>query len=116
MKPIYAAIAALLAVAPALAAPAGAPQGPICIDPHLSYEAHWLSGSTIVAKQTFGHDHRALKISTTCIDLEGPDRIRLASTFNCVGQGDDVFVCKIDGHAQSCRISHVEPAPAATQN
>jgi len=117
MKLVYAVAASIFAAAPAAAETSAAPpQGHVCIDPHWSYQARWLSGNTIVAEQTLGHNNRELKISTTCIDLEGPDTIRLGSTFSCVGLGDEVFASKIDGHSQRCRISHVEPyvpAPAA---
>jgi len=119
MKIAYAVFATLIAAAPAAAATLTPPKGDICIDPHWSYQARWLKGNAIVAKQTLGHDHRELKISTTCVDLDNPDTIRLASSFNCVGMGDEVYATKIDGHAQRCHISHVEPyvpAPAAAQN
>ncbi|MEJ0026260.1 MAG: hypothetical protein WDN01_09550 [Rhizomicrobium sp.] len=117
MKSAYAVFACLLAVAPAIAAPP--PKGPICIDPKWDYQARWLSGNVIVAKQTLGHDHRELKLSTTCIALREYDYFRLASDFHCVGMGDHIVADKVGGRSQSCRISHVEPyvpAPAATRN
>jgi hypothetical protein len=107
MKIAYVAIAGLLAVAPVAAA--APPRDTVCVNPHYDYQARWLSGHDIVIKQTFGHDQRELKLSTTCIDLDKPDLIRVSSSFNCVGMGDDVFISKIDGHRQACRISHVEP-------
>ncbi|MEI9992446.1 MAG: hypothetical protein WDM86_20730 [Rhizomicrobium sp.] len=116
MKPAYAVFACLLAAAPAIAAP---PPRPICIDPHWDYQARWLSGHDIVAKQTFGHDHRELKLSTTCIALREYDYFRLASDFDCIGMGDQVIANRLGGRSQICRISHVEPyvpAPATTQN
>lgn len=105
--------AVLLAASPALAA---APAAKICIDPKKSYQALYLEGHDIVAKQTIGHDHRQLRISTTCIDLRSADTIALSSDFNCIGMGDDVFAGTIDGHRQSCRVSHTEPytPPAAS--
>jgi hypothetical protein len=100
-----------LTAAPALAEPAHG----ICIDPHFSYQARYLSGHDIVAKSTLGHDHRELKISTTCIFLRNANHISLSSEFNCVGQGDTVVTSTIDGERQQCRITHVEPyLPAAT--
>ena len=101
MKFAYVLFAALLAAAPSQAA--------ICIDPHWDYQAHWLAGHDIVARQTLGHGNKALKISTTCINLEAADTIRLSTSFGCIGMGDDVFASKIDGHRQRCRISHIEP-------
>lgn len=104
-------LAALLAATPALAA-----QTPhsICINPHYSYQAHYLSGHDIVAKATLGHDHRELKLTTTCIFLRDADHISLSSEFNCVGMGDTVVTSTIDGHRQVCRITRVAPyMPAA---
>lgn len=116
MKIAYAVFALLIASAPAPAEPAATPPtGNICIDTHWDYQALWLSGHDIVAKQTFGRDHRELKISTTCFDLESSDFIRLSSDFRCVAMGDKVFTHKLGGHSQVCRISHVEPyVPAPT--
>ncbi len=111
MKFAYAVFASLLAAAPALAA---TPQGNICIDPRWEYQARYLSGHDLVAKQTLGQDHRELKLSTTCIALQQYDFFRLASDFHCVGLGDHVFASKIGSRGQNCRISHVEPyVPAA---
>ncbi len=101
MKLAYAVFAALLAATPS--------QAGICIDPHWSYQARWLAGHDIVAKQTLGHGNKELKLSTTCFDIEAADTIRFSSSFSCVGLGDDVFVSKIDGHRQHCHISHIEP-------
>lgn len=101
--------AVLLAVTPALAAPT------ICINPHFSYQARYLSGHDIVAKATLGHDRRELKLTTTCIFLQSANFISLSSDFSCVGRGDTVVTSTIDGRRQACRITHVEPyVPAAT--
>ena len=105
MKTHYMAIAALLATASAAAA---APPR-ICIDPHYSYQARYLSGHDIVAKATLGHDHRELKLSTTCINLSSVFHISLSTAFNCIGTGDEVGTSTIDGERQVCRITHVEP-------
>ncbi|MEI9994431.1 MAG: hypothetical protein WDM91_07540 [Rhizomicrobium sp.] len=112
MRPSCIVLAALLAAPAALAAP---PPGKICIDPRRSYQALYLEGHDIVARQTIGRDHRQLRLSTTCIGLRSADMIRLSSDFNCVGMGDDVIAGTIDGHRQTCRISHAEPytPPAA---
>ncbi len=106
MKSAYIVLATVLTATPALAA---APQGRICIDPHYSYQALYLSGHDVVAKQTLGHDHRQLKLSTTCIDLRSADQISLSADFNCIDKGDTVATATIDGHRQTCRITHVEP-------
>jgi hypothetical protein len=85
------------------------PQKKICIDPHYSYQAHYLSGHDIIAKATLGSDHRELKLSTTCLFLTSVYSISLHADFNCLDKGDDVFTSTIDGHHQHCLITHVEP-------
>jgi hypothetical protein len=86
-----------------------APPKKICIDPHYSYQAHYLSGHDIIAKATLGSDHRELKLSTTCLFLTSVYMISLHTDFNCIDKGDDVFTSTIDGEHQHCRITHVEP-------
>ena len=108
MKVLLALFVLLLGTAPVLAEPPN-----ICIDPHFSYQARYLSGHDIVAKATLGHDHRELKLSTTCIALHTAQFISLSSDFNCIGKGDTVVTNTIDGQRQSCRITHVEPYAAA---
>ncbi len=98
-------LATLVAATPAAAATAGK----ICIDPHYSYQAHYLAGHDIVAKATFGHDHRELRLSTTCINLSSALQISLATEFNCIDRGDAVFTSTIDGERQHCRITAVQP-------
>ena len=104
-------LAFLVTSGPLLAAE---PPHNICIDPHYGYQARYLAGQDIVAKATFGRDHRELKLSTTCIALHTAIHISLSSEFACVGKGDTVVTSTIDGERQSCRITHVEPyVPAA---
>lgn len=110
MKSVYIVIAGLLAATPVLAAP------PICIDPHYSYQARYLSGHDIVAKATLGHDHRELKLSTTCINLSSALQISLSTSFTCLDKGDEVGTSTIDGERQRCRITHVEPYVPAAQH
>ncbi len=113
MKIAYAVFACLLAAAPALAAPT---QGKVCLDPHWDYQTTALSEHDVVAHQTFGHDHRPIKISTTCINLKRADYIRLWTQFKCVDMGDHVFATQIGVQHESCRVTHVEPfAPSAQQ-
>lgn len=112
MRTLCLALLAAVAATPALAAPK-----PICIDPHYAYQARYLEGHDIVAKAMLGRDHRELKLSTTCIFLRTADHIALSADFSCVGRGDTVFTSTIDGHRQSCRVTHVEPyVPAAEQH
>jgi hypothetical protein len=109
----YIVLASLLfAAAPAVAGETfNAPGGKICIDTHYDYQALYLKGSQndVVAHQTLGRDHRDLRISTTCHNLRDALTIRLASQFNCLAMGDDVFANTIDGHNQSCRVTRVSP-------
>lgn len=105
MRAAYILLAVLMTCGPLLAAES--PRN-ICIDTHYSYRARYLAGQDIVAKATFGHDHRELKLSTTCIFLRTADHIALSSDFSCIGMGDTVVTSTIDGRHQSCRITHVE--------
>jgi hypothetical protein len=106
------ALSALLAGAP-LAAQAA--DGKVCLDPHYSYQARAIGGHDIVAKPTLGHDHRELRLTTTCIDLSSAFNISLSSEFQCLGRGDSVFTSTIDGERQTCRITNVQPyVPDAT--
>jgi hypothetical protein len=101
-------LAALLAAAPIAAS--AVPTGKICLDPKYSYQAHALGPrGEVVAKSTFGSDHRELRLSTTCINLSSAFRISLSTEFNCIDKGDSVFTTTIDGERQSCRITNVQP-------
>lgn len=103
---------ALLVAVPAFATEA---PKPICIDPHYDYQALYLKDHDIVVKQTLGHDHRPVRVTTTCFDLRSALSIRVAADFRCLDKGDTVATNTIDGHHQQCRITHVEPytPPAA---
>lgn len=102
--------AALLVSLPALAdAPPAPPAKKICIDPHYSYQAWYVSGNDIAARSTLGSDRRELKLSTTCVFLSQAFHISLHADFNCIDKGDDVATSTIDGRHQQCRITHVEP-------
>jgi hypothetical protein len=105
-------LALLTAAAPVLAAEA--PARPICIDPHYDYQALYLKDHDIVVKQTLGHDHRQLRVTTTCFNLRSALSIRVSADFKCLDKGDNVATNTIDGEHQQCRITHVEPytAPA----
>lgn len=105
MKAGVVALVFALSSAPALAAGSN----PVCIDPRYAYQAQFLSGHDIVATAQLGSDHRALKLTTTCIFLRSADFISLSADFRCIGRGDTVVTSTIDGHRQSCRITHVEP-------
>ena len=113
MKTSYIVLTSLLALAgPAAAGDTfNAPGGKICIDTHYDYQALYLKGSSneILAHQTLGHDHRVLKVSTTCHNLRDALTIRLQSQFNCLAMGDGVFSSTIDGERQSCRVTRVAP-------
>lgn len=109
MKAPFAVIAVLLWPLPALSAT-------VCVDPHKDYEVRFLAGHDVVARQTIGHGRGAVRLTTSCIDLRKDDAIRLSTAFGCVGLGDTVVAAKIDGHRETCRVTHIAPyVPAPGQ-
>jgi hypothetical protein len=100
------AISALLA---GVSFAAQAADGKVCLDTHYSYQARAIGGHDIVAKPTLGHDHREIRLSTTCINLSSAFNISLSSEFSCLDKGDSVFTSTIDGERQTCRITNVQP-------
>lgn len=84
----------------------------LCLDPHLSYEAHALDAHTLRAKNTIGSHRTELALTTTCIDLKNAYHFTLASAFACIGQGDMVAATTIDGQREQCRVTHVAPYEA----
>jgi len=104
----YAILAALLVAAtPALADAAG-----ICVDAsdRNRYNAQPLSQHEVIAKNAFGQEKRAARISTTCIHIYRDSFVALHSMTKCIHLGDNVAVSTIDGRREQCKVTGVMPA------
>ena len=95
----------------AAATPAFADSGAICVDAsdRNQYNARPLSLHEVLARNAFGSDHRAARISTTCIHIYRDSFVALHSLTRCIGKGDEVAVSTIDGRGERCRVTGVEP-------
>ena len=96
----------LLAATPALA-----DTGSICIDAssRTAYNARPLAQHDVLARNALGSDHRAARITTTCIHIYRASFVALRSLTRCIGKGDEVTVSTIDGRHESCRVTGVTP-------
>ncbi len=85
---------AVLAAAPALAQ-----EKPLCIDASRDgqYNARPISLHEVLARNAFGPDRRAARLSTTCIHVDRSAIVSLHSFTQCVAIGDDVSTSTIDG-------------------
>lgn len=106
MKRAFWLLPLLLAAAPALAG------AKVCINPQWDYEAHALSHDEVYLKATLGKARPALRLTTSCWNLEKPDSISVSAQIGCVSTGDVVVATKIDGHREQCRVTAVAAFPA----
>lgn len=105
--------ALLFLVIAASATPAFAQDAkPLCIDASQDgrYNARPISQHDVLAKNAFGHDHRAARLATTCIHIFRDSLVALHSMTTCISTGDDISVRTLDGHGELCRITGVKPA------
>ena len=95
----------------ALATPALADTGSICVDASSrnQYNARPFAVHEVLARNAIGSDRRAARITTTCIRIEQDSFIALRSLTRCVGKGDEVAVSTIDGRRERCRVTGVTP-------
>ncbi len=100
-----AALFVILSTAAALAQPC------LRADTRDAYNARPLSLHEVLAKNAFGPDHGAYRVSTTCIHLDRSAVVALHSMTTCLGLGDSVATSTIDGHHESCRVTSVTPVP-----
>jgi hypothetical protein len=101
---------ALAAATPALAQ---SPDKPLCVDASRDgrYNARPISLHEVLARNAFGSDRRAARLSTTCIHVDRSAIISLHSFTQCIAIGDDVSASTIDGHREMCRVTGVASAP-----
>ncbi|HEX4027879.1 MAG TPA: hypothetical protein VHX18_09680 [Rhizomicrobium sp.] len=103
---------AVLFVMLAAATPAFAQSTPVCVDASQDgrYNARPLSLHTVLARNAFGQDERAVKLDTTCIHVDRAAYISLHSFTRCIAVGDDVVTSIPGGHRELCRVTGVAPA------
>ena len=103
---------AVLSILLVAAAPALADTGGICVDAasRERYNARPLSVHDVLAKNAFGQEKRAVRISTTCIHVYRDSFVALHSLTKCIDKGDEVAVSTIDGRREACRVTGVAPA------
>jgi len=109
----YAALFFGLVWALAAAGPAFAQDKPLCIDASQDgrYNARPLSLHTVLARNAFGSDRRAVKLDTTCIHVDRAAFVSLHSFTRCIAVGDDVVTSIPGGHRELCRVTGVTPVP-----
>ena len=94
-----------------LATPAFADTGSICVDAssRSQYNAQPLAQHDVLARNALGADHRAARITTTCIHIYRESMVALHSMTRCIGLGDEVGISTIGGRRESCRVTGVTP-------
>ena len=92
--------------------PAFAEDKPLCVDASQDsrYNARPLSLHTVLARNAFGSDHRAVKLDTTCIHVDRAAYVSLHSFTRCIAVGDDVVTSIPGGQREICRVTKVTPA------
>ena len=102
---------AVLLIVLAAATPAFAEPASICVDASSrnQYNARPLALHDVLARNAFGSDHRAARITTTCIHIYRDSFVALRSLTRCIGKGDEVAVSTIDGRGERCKITGVTP-------
>ena len=102
----------ILSVLLVAATPALADSGGICVDASSreQYNARPLAVHDVLAKNAFGQEKRAVRISTTCIHIYRDSFVALHSMTKCIDKGDEVAVSTIDGRQERCRVTGVTPA------
>ena len=103
---------AALFLALATVQPAFAQGKPLCVDASQDgrYNARPLSLHTVLARNAFGSDHRAVKLETTCIHVDRAAYVSLHSFTRCIAVGDDVVTSIPGGQREICRVTGVTPA------
>ena len=83
----------------------------LCIDAsnRNQYNARPLSLHDVLARNAFGREKRAARLSTTCIHIYRDSLVALHSLTRCIGKGDEVAVSTIDGRREQCRVTGVAP-------
>jgi len=95
----------------AAATPVLADTGSVCIDAsdHNQYNARPLAQHEVLARNALGPDHRAARITTTCIHIYRDSFVALRSLTRCIGLGDEVAISTLGGQGERCRVTGVTP-------
>jgi hypothetical protein len=103
---------AVLIVFLATATPVWAQPNGICVDASSRerYNARPLSVHEVLAKNAFGQEKGAVRISTTCIHIYRDSFVALHSLTKCIAKGDEVAVSTIDGRREQCKVTGVATA------
>jgi hypothetical protein len=115
MKNLFLAACAAFCLSPAVLAapPHHAAKGPLCVRASNvnDYNARAIGRHDVYIQNALGKDRRALRLKTTCIDLNpiATKGIAVHSFSQCVAMGDRVTAVSTDGRVQRCRVSRVEP-------
>jgi hypothetical protein len=112
-------LAPVAALAQGMNAPPPAEAQPLCVraDHSTDYNARAIGRHDIYIQNALGKDRRALRLTTTCIDLD-PISIKgvaVHSFSECVAQGDPVSAASTDGRVEHCRVSRVSPFIPGTE-
>jgi len=104
----YLVLSALFAIA---ATPALADANSLCIDASSrnQYNARPLGVHDVLARNAFGAEKRAARLTTTCIHIYRESFVALRSMTRCIDKGDEVAVSTIDGRGERCRVTGVAP-------
>jgi hypothetical protein len=102
---------AVLLVLLAVATPAFADTSSMCVDASSQnqYNARPLAQHDVLAKNALGADHRAARITTTCIHIYRESNVALHSMTRCIGLGDEVAISTVGGRGERCRVTSVAP-------
>jgi hypothetical protein len=120
MKHLLLAACAALCLSPAAFAQSGAmtkekipgTRAPFCVraSDYSDYNARAIGRHDIFIQNALGKDRRALRLKTTCIDLNpiSTKGVAVRSFSQCVAMGDRVTAVSTDGRVEHCRVSRVE--------
>jgi hypothetical protein len=99
-------VAGFLASMPAVSAPAASPG---CVNARLGYEARTIGTREVMVRNALGAHRTELRLTTTCVNMNRDDAVRIDALSTCVTTGDRILVSTLGGGHQSCRVTGVSP-------
>jgi hypothetical protein len=82
---------------------------PGCVNARRGYEARTIGTREVMIRNTLGEHRTELKLTTTCVNMNRDDAVRIDALSTCVTTGDRVFVSVLGGGHQACRVTGVGP-------